>query len=200
VIVVSAIIVLAVVGTVQARKRMRELLAYAAANGWSQGEGVAQLPPVVAKVLRSRRSKLALHRQDRPMWMAWHRWSEETHTSTSNTSSSRTYDETHYFLALPRVFPDMSVARRTKVGAFFKPRRGIGTGDDEFDRLFVIKPVESLEAIRTVNSRLMQALRSGTVPPFAITGNVLHTRYDDVPSTANLMPRTGAISGVARLL
>jgi hypothetical protein len=142
---------------------------------------------------------LLLYHQQQRIWLSWHRWTE-TSTSSGGRSTSSTHNLTRYFLALPGSFPDMSVVRRTKIGAFFKARRGLGTSDEDFDRRFVIKPTDLPQAARVVTPQLADALKTGELPEFSITQNLLGTSYDTAPDWRELQPRAEQLSRLAHLL
>jgi len=107
-------ILLAAIAIRSAKKWMAEFLRQAARLGRRQVDDPAGAPAVVVEAARSHRSVLPLYHGERGVWMSWHRWTE---TSGSNL--------TRYFVALPGSFPDMSVVRRTRMGALFTAR-GLG--------------------------------------------------------------------------
>src|SRR5689334_4951883 len=126
----TAIILVIVIAIMLARRergRVAELHAYAGQSGWQPITG--PLPEPVAGDARSRRCKLALgtQRGRHQLWVVWHQWTETT--GSGNTTSSRRRNRTRYYLWLGSGYPDVSVRRRTAIGAFFKPVRGVGTAD-----------------------------------------------------------------------
>jgi hypothetical protein len=202
--VITLLVVLGVIGSKVARKRRAELLAHASTLGWEPTTDFTQLPPAIAAVARSNRSQLFLRHRTSPMWISWHRWTESSSSYNSSSgrweSSSTTHDLTRYFAALPGYFADMTVERRTKIGAFFKPRRGVGTGDDAFDRMFVVKPADDIAVIRQVNARLMGALAAGAVGPFRIDGNIASLADNSWLRREDLRRRTDELRRLASLL
>jgi hypothetical protein len=191
-------IILAAIAIRSAKKWMAQFLRQAARLGWRQVDDPAGAPAVVVEAARSHRSVLLLYHHERGAWMSWHRWTETSGSSDNRSTTTRNL--TRYFVALRGWFPDMSVVRRTQMGAFFKARRGLGTGDEDFDRAFVIKPTDSPQAVRVVTPRLAQALKVGEVPEFSITANVVDMSFDSAPDWRELQPRSEQLSRLARLL
>jgi hypothetical protein len=191
-------IVLAAIAIRSAKKWMAEFLRQAGRLGWHKVNDPARAPMVVVEAARSRRSMLLLYHRERGVWMSWHRWTETSGSGDSRSTS--THNLTRYFLALPGRLPDMSVVRRTRIGAFFKARRGLGVGDENFDRSFVIKPTNSPQAARLVTPRLAQALTAGQVPEFSITSSVLDVSVNSAPDWRDLQSRAEQVSRLARLL
>jgi len=197
---IIALAFLAFLAVRSAKKWMAELLEQARRLGWQKVDDPSQAPPVVAEAARSRRSVLLLYHQQRRIWLSWHRWTETSTSGDGRSSSSRTYNLTRYFVALHGPFPDMSVVRRTAIGAFLKARRGVGTGDEEFDRRFAIKPTDSPQAARVVTPPLGHALKTGQVSEFSITSNILGTGDHSQPDWRKLQPHAEQLSHLARLL
>jgi hypothetical protein len=197
-IAIIVVIVIAVVVVRRERGRVAELHAYAARSGWLPITGPA--PEPVVEDARSRRCKLALGAQRGPhhLWVVWHQWIESS--GSGDSSSSRTRNRTRYFLWLGPGYPDVSLRRRTSLGAFFKPVRGVGTGDAAFDKAFVVRPGDSHEPLRLLTPPLRAAMLARRLPIWAINGGVLITAYDDVPRIDNLQPRADAICSVADAL
>jgi hypothetical protein len=196
--VIIVVIVVVVVVARRERGRVAELHGYAAQSGWQPITGPA--PEPVARDARSRRCKLALGGQRGPhhLWVVWHQWTESS--GSGQTYSSRRRNRTRYYLWLGPHYPDVSLRRRTGIGAFFKPVRGVGTGDAVFDKAFLVRPGGSDEPLRLLTPPLREAMLAGRLPIWAITGGVLITAYDDVPRIENLQPRADAICYVADAL
>jgi hypothetical protein len=197
---VGGFAVLAFVAIRSSKKWMAELLAQARRLGWQKIDSRAQAPAAVAESARSPRSVLLLYHQERQIWLSWHRWTESTTSSDNRSSSSRTHDLTTYFVALPGPFPDLSVVRRTKVGGFLKARRGLGTGDEDFDRSFAVKPPDSEQAVRAITPRLAHALKANEVPEFSVTSNVLSTVHHSPPDWRRLQPHAEQLGRLVHLL
>ncbi len=212
---VVGIVLLIVLGVRSARRereRFQTLCAYAVRQGWLllDRQATPTAPVGLAEAAKSRRSRLLMvrGRAGFPMWLSWHHWQETSSTSSYNSSTGRyessstttTHNLTRYFLALAGRHPAMSVQRRTKLGGLLKSRRGLGTGDAEFDRAFLVSPKDSVPATRQLTAPMRQALLAGAVPPWSITDGLLVTAYDDVPTLENLEPRAAAIEWLATLL
>jgi hypothetical protein len=195
--IILVVVVVVVVGR-RERNRVAALHAYAAQSGWQPITGPA--PEPVARDARSRRCKLALGARRGPhhLWVVWHQWIEST--GSGQTSSSRRRNRTRYYLWLGSDYPDVSLRRRTGIGAFFKPVRGVGTADAAFDKAFLVRPGDSYEPLRLLTPPLREAMLAGRLPIWAIDGGVLITAYDDVPRIENLQPRADAICYVADAL
>jgi hypothetical protein len=192
------VIVVVVVVARRERAKLAELRAYAAQSGWLPITGPA--PEPVERDARSRRCKLALgvRRGPHHLWVVWHQWIEST--GSGDNSSSRRRNRTRYFLWLGPGYPDVSLRRRTGIGAFVKPVRGVGTGDAAFDKAFLVRPGDSHEPLRLLTPPLREALLARRLPIWAIEGGVLITAYDDIPRIENLHPRADAICYVADAL
>ena len=189
------LIVLAVKGYRRERRRRAELDLYATQLGWQPIAG--PVPEPVAKDVRSRRNKLALSTQrgPHPLWLVWHQWTEsngETSTTTRNL--------TRYYIWLGQGHPDIQLRRRSRIGAFFKPVRGVGTGDAAFDRAFLVRPSGTYEHQRLLTPQLRAAMVARQVPAWRITGGVLIIGYGDVPRIENLQPRADVICYLAQAL
>lgn len=197
---VGGFVGLAVLAIRSSKKWMAELIGQAAHLGWQKVDDPSRAPAAVIEAARSRRTVLLLHHPQRQVWLCWHRWTETSTSADGRQSSSRTHDLTTYFVAVPGSFPDMSVVRRTKLGGLLKPKRGVGTGDDDFDRRFVVKPSGSPQAARVVTPRMAEALRAGEVPEFSLSSNVLSTSHHTRPDWRELEPRAEQLGRLARLL
>jgi hypothetical protein len=196
--VIILVVVIVVLVARRDRRRVAELRAYAAQYGWQPITGPA--PEPVARDARSRRCKLALGARRGPhqVWVVWHQWVEST--GSGQTSSSRRRNRTRYYLWLGPDYPDVSVRRRTGVGAFFKPVRGVGTGDAAFDKAFLVRPGDSYEPLRLLTPPLREAMLARRLPIWAINGGVLITAYDDMPRIESLQPHADGICYVADAL
>jgi hypothetical protein len=195
---VVLLIVYAVAAVRRERRRREQLRGYAARLGWLPITG--PVPEPVAKDARSRRCRLALglRRGGHDLWVVWHQWTEST--GSGEGSSSRTRNRTRYFLWLGPAYPDIAVRRRTGIGAFFKPVRGIGTGDAGFDKAFLVRPSDTYEQRRLLTPPLREAMLARRLPVWEIAGGVLITAYEDMPRIENLQARADAISYLARAL
>lgn len=192
------IIVVGILAVLRERRRRERLRAYAAELGWQPIMGPA--PDPVIRDMDSRRCKLDLGTRYGPyeVWLVWHQWVE--HTGSGDTSSSTTRNLTRYYLWLGSSYPDISVRRRTRVGAFFKPVRGVGTGDSAFDKAFLVRPADSYAGQRLLTPQLREVMLARRLPVFEITGGVLITGYGDPPRVENLKPRADAIACLAHML
>jgi hypothetical protein len=198
-----AMLVLVVVGIVMAVKRQRRRLeqfhVHAAQCGWRPVASVAPLPGPVGEAARSRRTRLMLGAQQAfALWLVWHQWTESTGSGDSTTHTTRNL--TQYFLWLGPSYPTVRLERRTSVGAFFKPVRGIGTEDAEFDKRFMIRGPGEHEALRLLTPAVRQAMVAGYLPAWAIAGGVLILAYGDAPTVQTLQPRADIITYLARML
>jgi len=197
--VVTAIIIIGIVLTVREKKRVQGLREYAADRGWRPVAGSAPLPSPVTAAAGSPHAQFTLERDHPRMWVSWHSW-QETSSNSDGSSSTWYHQLTRYFTELAGGFPDCEVSRRTRLGAWVVPRRGLGTDDDAFDRAFVISPKNNV-AVRELFPRVMrQALLQGSVPPWSIRTNVLMTSYDDAPTIENLEQRAQDLVRLASLL
>ena len=199
---VGGFVAFAVVAVRSSKKWMAQLLEQAGRLGWQKVDDPSVAPPVVAEMARSPRSVLLLYHRERGIWLSWHRWRESSSRpgGDGRSTSTSTYDLTSYLVALNGPFPDMSVIARTKVGGFLKARRGLGTGDQDFDRRFVIKPGDSPQAAQVVTPHLVHALKTGEVPQFSITKGFLGTSDNAALDWRQLQPRADQLSHLARLL
>lgn len=192
------LVVVLIIFTVRRERRRREQLqAYAAQTGWYPITSPA--PEPVVDAMRSKRSKLAVGTQLGPFntWLVWHQWTESTGGETTTTS---TRNLTRYFVWLGPSFPDVQVRRRTGIGGFLKPVRGIGTGDPAFDKAFLVRPSDDPAPLRLLTPAMRQALLSGQLPVWTISAGVLITGYDDIPRPDNMQPRADVIVYLAQML
>jgi hypothetical protein len=180
------------------RGQKARLRAHAAQLGWHPIVGPA--PDLVAESAASGRTELALgtHHSGFDVWMVWHLWYESSSSPGNGTQSMRNL--TRYFLWLGPAYPDVRLARRSGVGAFFDPVRGIGTGDAEFDKRFVIKPSDRPEVIPMVTPVIRQAMLAGHFLNWQISGGLLILAYADRPRIENFQPRADGIAHLAGLL
>lgn len=191
--IVVFIIVMIVLAAKRQRRRLEEFNRHAAQCGWYPV--TSAVPGLVGTAARSRRARLVLGtRQGFELWLVWHRWRE------SNGESSTTHDLTRYFLWLGPPYPTLRLERRTSIGGFLKPVRGVGTGDAEFDKRFMVRSTTQHEALRLVTPAIRQAMLAGNLPEWAITDGVLFISYHDEPFAETLQPRTDTIIQLARTL
>lgn len=193
----SLLIALVVVAVVfahrQDKRRMGRLTAYAFDTGWQYL--APPVPAPVGEAARSRRTRLALARPGEPaVWLVWHRWTE------GGGDNSSTENRTFYYLWLGLGYADVRVSRRTSIGAFFAPVRGVGTGDSEFDKRFVIKSPAPGAALMAVTPAARQAMMSGHVANWSITNGTLVQTYTDSPTAESLQPRVDLLVYLARLI
>jgi hypothetical protein len=184
---------------VQSRKAarlQREFDEFTIRTGWHRS--LDRLPASLTAVAKSRRSQLLMwtQREGYTIWLSWHRWQEST--GSDNMNNSRTRDLTQYFVELPRRYPDASVLPR--IGGFLNPVRGIGTGDADFDRAFVIKPTDNMAAISLVTPQIRAAMRDRRIPPWQIAGDLLILADYRPPSVATLNATVDVAVHTARLL
>jgi hypothetical protein len=176
------------------------LYAYAMQCGWRPVTTAMPVPGPVAEAAGSRRAKLVLgtRLQGFDTWLVWHQWSESV--STGESVSYNTYDRTHYFLWLGPSIPNLRLERRNPVGALFKPVRGVGTADAEFDKRYLIREVYGPAALRLLSPGLRHAMVAGYLPPWEISGGVLIATYREKPRVENLQPQAGAVGYLAGML
>lgn len=198
--VVALLIVAAVMAAARERRRREQLHAHAAQWGWRPVTIAAPAPGPVSEAARSRRSRLVLgtRLQGFDLWLVWHQWTESTGSGDSTTSTTRNH--TRYFLWLGGSYPDLRLERRSRIGAFLKPVRGIGTGDAEFDRHFLVRGARGHEALRVLTPDVRHAMMTGRLPVWRISGGVLITGHQDVPRVENLQPHADVIVYLARML
>lgn len=192
---IGLVVVAAIGAARKERGRMAALTASAAAQGWRLCR--PPMPRPVDTAWRSARHRIALARRlyERDVWMVWHRWQENSGDNTTTTK-----DLTRYYLWLGPSYPDVKVQPRTSIGAFFRPVRGIGTGDPEFDRRFLVQPSGHPAPLAVVNPVIRQAMLHGALAPWQIDSGTLILAYADRPTPENLQPRADAIIALARLL
>jgi hypothetical protein len=191
---VVGMVLLVVRAARQERVRREELWAYALQYGWRPPPMGAPLPAPVEEAARSRRSRLVLATrfQGFDLWLVWHQWTESS--STGDTTTHTTRNLTRYFLWPGRAYPDVRLARRTKIGASLMPVRGAGTGDAEFDRRFLVR------GDFAVPPALRRAMLAEHLPTWEIVGGVLVTSYSDTPRIQNLQHRADAIVRIVHML
>lgn len=177
------------------RAHLEGLIGYALDTGWYRFGPPAPRP--VDSDARSRRTRLALARRlgESEVWTVWHRWTE-----SSGENSSTTRHRTFYYLWLGPSFPNVEVVRRTSIGAFFKPVRGVGTGDPEFDKRFVVKPTDRPEILAAVTPAVRHAMLKGYVWQWRISEGTLIQSYDEALRLEALQPRAEAIAYLAHLI
>lgn len=193
------VIVLIVTAVKRERRRLERFQLYTAQCGWAPVAPTAPMPGPAGEAARSRRTRLVLGtRQTFEMWLVWHQWNENTTSGDSTTRTTRNL--TRYFLWLGPSYPTVRLARRTSIGAFFKPVRGIGTEDAEFDKRFIIRGPGEHEALRLLTPGVRQAMTAGDLPAWAITDGVLILSYNDRPTVKTLQPRAEMITNLAQML
>ncbi|HEU5026386.1 MAG TPA: hypothetical protein VFV01_15825 [Spirillospora sp.] len=184
---------------VQNGRRIKALYAHTAECGWWPITPEQPMPAPVAHAVRSRRTKLAVATvREHPMWLVWHRWTESSGTGDNRTTS--THDLTRYFLLLGPGYQDVEVVRRTAVGGFFMPVRGVGTGDAAFDKRFLIRGLGEHQAVRLLTPPIRAAMLSGHAPAWAVSAGVLISAYSVAPSVEALEQRAHALIVLARML
>ncbi|KAB2373212.1 hypothetical protein [Actinomadura montaniterrae] len=197
-LVVLAVVVI-VWSAVRSHRQMRELREHIAACGWRPVERDEPMPRPVASAVRSRRTKLAVAAEEPyPLWLVWHRWTESQGTGDSRRTS--THDLTRYFLRPGGGFRDVEVVKRTAIGGFLMPVRGVGTGDAAFDKRFLIRGLGEQQAVRLLTPALRAAMLAGDVPPWEVAGGVLISAYTDAPSIGTFQPRADALVRLAGML
>jgi hypothetical protein len=197
---ITLVVVVVVKAAQRENRRQEQLRAHALSCGWHPVPLGAPLPPPVVAAAGSRRSKLVLGTriQGFDLWLVWHQWTESTSTGDSTTYS--THNLTRYFLWPGRPYPDVRLGRRTRIGASLMPKRGIGTGDTEFDKRFLVRGGPGTEPLGLLTPGLRQAMLAGNLPTWEIAGGVLTTAYNDIPSIENLQYRANLIVHIVRLL
>ncbi len=185
------------------RVRREELWAYAVQYGWRPPPMGAPLPRPVEEAARSRRSELVLgtRSQGFDLWLVWHHWTETRRTGDSSgpggqTTHHTTHNLTRYFLRPGWAYPDVDLSRRTKIGGALMPVRGVGTGDAEFDRKFLVRGAEGL----VLPPALREAMIAGHLPTWEISAGILITSYHDTPEIENLQYRADAIVRIVHML
>lgn len=195
-LIIPLVIVLAVALWVRERRRQERLYGYALSLGWQPVHRSAPLPPVVAEAAGSRRTRLVLATRlhGRAMWLVWHQWTETVGDTTSTRNLTR------YFVWLGPSYPEVRLDRRTGLGGLLKPVRGVGTGDAEFDRRFLIRGPGEHAAGRLLSPAVREGMVAGRVPPWQISGGVLIMAHKDTPRVENLQPWADTAGYLAGLL
>lgn len=197
---VTLVIVLVVKTAQRERRRREQLWAYALQCGWRPVPVNAPLPGPVTEAAGSRRSKLVLgtRLQGFDLWLVWHQWTESTGSSDSTTYTTRNL--TRYFLWTGRSYPDIRLERRTRIGASLMPVRGIGTGDAQFDKRFLVRSSLGAQALGVLTPGLRQAMVAQNVPIWGIVGGVLITAYDDAPHVEDLQYRANVLIHIVNMM
>jgi hypothetical protein len=176
-------------------------VAAARADGWS-----VVAPTVAAKVLGTlvtwKPARLVMTRPNDAgdLWFTWHYW--VTYSSNGRVTMAERHHRGRYYTRLPVASPArlIAVQRRSTLGATLKAVRGIGTGDAEFDRRFMVKPVNDPGGAALATPLVRAALMSGTIPPFSVYGGFAMITFEDRPREQTLAERTQAIVTLASLL
>lgn len=181
------------------RRRLAELFAYAAQNGWQPVTAATPVPQPVGEAAASRRSKLAVGaRRAYDLWVVWHQWTESTSSGDSTTYTTRNL--TRYFLWLGPAYPNVRVSARTSLGALLMPVRGVGTGDPVFDKRFLVRAALPDVAVQLFTPALREAMMTGQVPAWEISAGALILAFPDAPDVHTLEPRAETITYLARML
>lgn len=175
---------------------LRELIAYAVECGWRTVPVPSSLPAPVARAARSRNSRLVLATDAGGLdtWLVWHHWVQ----SSGQISADR--DLTRCFVRLGAAVPDAVLRRRTGVGAFFRPVRGVGTGDAVFDRRFLARGSDREAVRRLLTPELRRDMLSGRRPMWAVDRGMLVVFHESPPRANNLRPWAASAASLARLL
>lgn len=186
-------------GVLRNSRRIKALHAHAAQCGWWPITADQPMPGPVAHAARSRRTRLAVATtRGQPMWLIWHRWTESSGVGDDRTSS--THDLTRYFLLLGPGYEDVEVIKRTAIGGLFMPVRGVGTGDAEFDKRFLIRGPGEHQAVGLLTPPIRAAMLAGHAPAWAVSAGVLISAYSVPPSVETLEPRANALVVLSRML
>jgi len=200
-VVVLVIVVLVIGWTVSAqrqRQQVEDLMTTLSGSGWTSPDP-SEIPAAIAPAAASRRSQVFVTRQvgQRQLWVSWHRWTETRTVPVASGSSvsgmgQRTETTVRH---LTRVWtqvpglPNLQVVGRTWLGGLLMARRGVGTGDDEFDRKFAIKPSTSAAAAIAVNTQVRELLLGLRVGGVSILDGLLCVSYGSPLTSAVLQPR-----------
>lgn len=187
------------------KRRAAEVIAFAARDGWQAPAQGDALPEPVASAARSPRSELTAGKQFGPhrIWVNWHHWTETRSSASPNggqQTSSKVHNLTRYFLPLDGDYPDISFKRRGPLASVLRPGGGRLTGDAAFDRAFIVVCEDESAARLLLNTRLREAMRTKSIPPWSIQQGTLISAYDDKPATANLGPRADRLIAISTLL
>jgi hypothetical protein len=176
------LLVLAVIVLVRyGRRRQAELDERAAGYGWAV-IGKVGLPTPLTAVIRRGTVHRVWHRSTAagPEWCIWHYWS--TSSGFGKDSSTKRHNRTDFVAAVPgRALPNLKLTRRTSLGAAIRPVRGVGTGDPEFDRRFLIAPANGPGAT-VVGPRIRSMMLAGDLPAWHLAGNFVFFAVDSAPT------------------
>jgi len=161
------------------RRRNAEFDAAWARQGWRRvpvGDG----PRVMNEGgFRDERLRLVKQIGDHIVWMNWRNW-----INGSGENSSGEHRTTYFVQMTPAGYPELLVRRRTRLGGQLIPRRGLGTGDPDFDQAFTITPHNTPGPNRILTSPIRQALLVGTIPAWQIRDNTLIIEHRAPPRSA----------------
>lgn len=167
---------------------------YALDAGWSAfGPPV---PPPVDVAVRSPLTKLALTCQvgGHQVWMVWQRW------PGSDADGRGPLGLTRFYVWLEDHYPDMQVRRRDTLSLLVLPVQGIGTGEPEFDRHYMIKSTGSDAPLRVLTPAVRQVMIAGRAREWEISaGTLIHT-YEDKERVETLQGRAEGVANFAQLL
>jgi hypothetical protein len=101
---------------------------------------------------------------------------------------------------LSRAVVAAAVVRRTAIGAWIVPVRGIGTGDSDFDAAYLVKPSDDPSAVALVGPRMRAALMAGQVQPWQLSNGVVSVSFDRPPRAETIAAGAAAAEAVASLV
>lgn len=196
---VLAIIVAAIAVKAKERDRRRYLNSYLTAQGWHPLGHT--LPPIVSASVRSSRTQVAAAKSvgGLDVWVVWHEWVQNIHESDGDTRR-RVREQTRYLLWLGPNHPDMEVKRRTSIGSTVMPARGIGTGDAEFDRAFVVHSLQGSYARQLMGPQVRRLALVSSAPPWRIEGGMLVIEIPQKMQVETLEPTVSWLVNLAAAL
>jgi hypothetical protein len=147
--------------------RWTELRTHATDLGWTE-VAPEEVPPEIAHLVRWRRPRRILRGPagGDPMWLVWHQWTRRRGKSRS------THNAIRLLVAQPVDWPDLTVVRRSALGAKLMPVNGAGTGDAQFDRAYLIRTDDPAGAPVTLTADIRAALLRGDIVPFAVDATI----------------------------
>jgi len=171
------------------------------ADGWSvvpAAEAAAELGPLVT--WRAARRVMVRHGDAGDFWFTWHFWiSYHRH---GRAIIPQHHHRSRFIAPLSNSPTDglIAIQRRSPLGRTLKRVWGMGTGDAEFDRRFVVKPADDPVAVAIATPAVREALMSGAIPPFSVFRNFVSLSYEYPPWPNIIAEGTRAITALSDLL
>ena len=147
----------------QTKRMWNDLLEHATSLGWRQ-VAREEVPEEIASLVEWHRPIQILRGPagGDPVWLVWHQW------WVGNGKGRRKVSATRFIAARPVHWPDLTIVRRTALGAKLMPVNGAGTGDRDFDRAYLVRADEPVSLTADVRA----ALVGGDIVPFEVSAHI----------------------------